>query len=542
MSSWIGDLRVGKTVRKMWNSSAVAGESITRATNGTISVYKDGGTTQSTTGVTDTEDFDGLTGVHLVAIDTSADGTFYSAGSDFEVVLSAATIDGKAINATLFSFSLENRSALMPTTDGRRLDVSTGGEAGVDWANVGSPATALSLSGTTVKTATDVETDTQDIQGRLPAALVSGRIDASVGAMATDVLTSGALAAGAVTEMQAGLATSAALATVQADTDDIQSRLPAALVSGRIDASVGAMASGVLTAAAIAADAITDAKVASDVTIASVTGAVGSVTGNVGGNVTGSVGSVATGGITAVSFTAGAIDSAAIAADAIGASELATSAVAEIQAGLSTLDAAGVRTALGLASANLDTQIGDLPTNSEIATSFGTVNATLATVVGYIDTEILAIKTVTDRVSGMLELDGSVYRYTVNALEQAPLGGGGGGGATPAEIADAVWDEMRVDHAGAGSFGEGAGVVLAEAVVIPTANQNADALLDRVNGVETGWTVRQAARIVLSVLSGKASGQATSTAKFRDMADTKDRIVATVDEDGDRTAVIRDPS
>lgn len=41
------------------------------------------------------------------------------------------------------------------------------------------------------------------------------------------------------------------IAAIQADTDDIQSRLPAALVSGRMDASVGAMASNVLTAAAI---------------------------------------------------------------------------------------------------------------------------------------------------------------------------------------------------------------------------------------------------------------------------------------------------
>jgi uncharacterized protein YaiE (UPF0345 family) len=186
MSAYLGDFRTGKTIRKMWNSNAIAGESITRATNGTISVYKDGGTTQSTTGVTDTEDFDSLTGVHLVAIDTSADGTFYSAGSDFEAVLSAATIDGKTINATLFSFSLENRSALMPTTDGRKLDVSAGGEGGVDWANVGSPTTTLNLSGTTVKTATDVETDTQDIQSRLPAALVSGRMNSDVVAISGD--------------------------------------------------------------------------------------------------------------------------------------------------------------------------------------------------------------------------------------------------------------------------------------------------------------------------------------------------------------------
>jgi hypothetical protein len=42
--------------------------------------------------------------------------------------------------------------------------------------------------------------------------------------------------------------------TILADTNDIQTRLPAALVSGRMDASVGAMAADVITAAATAAD------------------------------------------------------------------------------------------------------------------------------------------------------------------------------------------------------------------------------------------------------------------------------------------------
>jgi hypothetical protein len=44
--------------------------------------------------------------------------------------------------------------------------------------------------------------------------------------------------------------------TLQAEVDDIQSRLPAALVDGRIDASVGAMAVNVLTASALATDAV----------------------------------------------------------------------------------------------------------------------------------------------------------------------------------------------------------------------------------------------------------------------------------------------
>jgi hypothetical protein len=58
--------------------------------------------------------------------------------------------------------------------------------------------------------------------------------------------------------------------------------------------------------------------------------------------------SLANGSILAATFAAGAIDAAALATDAAN----------EIRTGLSTLDAAGVRTALGLATANLDAQLG----------------------------------------------------------------------------------------------------------------------------------------------------------------------------------------
>lgn len=127
-------------------------------------------------------------------------------------------------------------------------------------------------------------------------------------------------------------------AAIETDTQDIQGRLPAALVSGRIDASVGAMAANVLTATAIATDAITAAK---------------------------------------------------IAPDAIGASELAADAASEIATavwaattrlltagtnivlakgtgvtGFNDLDAAGVRSAVGLASANLDIQLSAIDTKT----------------------------------------------------------------------------------------------------------------------------------------------------------------------------------
>jgi hypothetical protein len=60
----------------------------------------------------------------------------------------------------------------------------------------------------------DIESDTQDIQSRLPSALVSGRIDASVGAMAANTVTASALATDAVAEIQIGLALESTLTVI----------------------------------------------------------------------------------------------------------------------------------------------------------------------------------------------------------------------------------------------------------------------------------------------------------------------------------------
>lgn len=89
-------------------------------------------------------------------------------------------------------------------------------QTGDTFDRLGAPAGAsVSADVAAVKTQTAaIEVDTQDIQSRLPAALVSGRMDASVGAMASNVMTAAALATDAVTEIQSGLATSAALTTV----------------------------------------------------------------------------------------------------------------------------------------------------------------------------------------------------------------------------------------------------------------------------------------------------------------------------------------
>lgn len=68
----------------------------------------------------------------------------------------------------------------------------------------------------------------------------------------------------------------------------------------------------------------------------------------------------------------------------------------------------------------------------------------------------------------------------------------------------------------------------------------AAAILTLANGIESGYTLKDTLRIMLAALAGKAAGAATTTMTFRDPADTTDRITATVDADGNRSAVTLD--
>lgn len=73
-----------------------------------------------------------------------------------------------------------------------------------------------------------------------------------------------------------------------------------------------------------------------------------------------------------------------------------------------------------------------------------------------------------------------------------------------------------------------------------SASDNATGLLDLANGVESGLTLRQTMKIVAASLGGKCSGGGTGTIVFRNVADTKDVISATVDNYGNRSALTRD--
>jgi hypothetical protein len=96
------------------------------------------------------------------------------------------------------------------------------------------------------------------------------------------------------------------------------------------------------------------------------------------------------------------------------------------------------------------------------------------------------------------------------------------------------WASLLASNNSAGSFGE-------FVQALPSAMAISTELLDS-SDVETGVTVKEALRIVLAALSGKISGAGTNTITIRDINDTTDRITATVDTNGNRTAVTVDGS
>lgn len=153
-------------------------------------------------------------------------------------------------------------------------------------------------------------------------------------------------------------------AAIETDTQDIQTRLPASLVSGRIDASVGAIASGVDLTATMKA-----------------------------------------------------------------------SVNAEVDSALSDV---------GLTS----TVTGRI----DVAVSTRASQTSVDTLAGYVDTEVAAIKTVTDKLNTTLGAavgSPGEYEFTTDALRNAPSANV----PTVEQIADAVWDEAMSGHTTDGTYG-----------------------------------------------------------------------------------------
>ena len=106
--------------------------------------------------------------------------------------------------------------------------------------------------------------------------------------------------------------------------------------------------------------------------------------------------------------------------------------------------------------------------------------------------------------------------------------------------------QLGVNAVQAGGTAWGSGAITAAAIATGAIDADAlaadavDEILDE--AVEGSLTLRQVLRILLAALAGKSTGGGSGTINFRDQADSKNRITATVDVNRNRTATTVDGS
>lgn len=237
----LGDFLPWETVYCPLNTVDKAnGAPITLAGTPLARVHKDNNTTEDDSGITLTVDFDTRTGLHVVAVDLSADAAFYTFGGQFTIVLTQGTVDGVSVVGNAVGRFTIGRSrgllhagtlagisattATLPTGHGLSgmASVMIQLEAGTNArgkSRVGSlsgdtftPDPAWNADGETTPSGTIRYTmwpapngaasnvpkvDVEKWRGTQPNALQSGRVDSYMGAVASAVIAAGSFAAGA---------------------------------------------------------------------------------------------------------------------------------------------------------------------------------------------------------------------------------------------------------------------------------------------------------------------------------------------------------
>lgn len=595
------------------------------AANITPYVSKDYGAVTAVTDTSATEmDATNAPGYYLVDLtqgETDAEVLLLSAKS--------ATANIKVIGAPATVFPLPTLGVLSPTTKGRTLTIETDGMGHADlkeW--LGTAPLALSAqmvqsdvqavnAGTTaadnLKLAGDAYSATRGLAG---TALPAAAADAAGGLI---ISTAGALNADAqradITAIleDTGTTLQGVVSSIQADTDNIQTRLPAALVSGRMDSSVGDMAANVLTDAATAADF--EAKIADVVwdEIASghvAAGSFGQRVGLIRAN------TAAAGGATTITLdgSASAVDNfyngtiiyltagtgvgqARIIEGYVGATKVATvvawatqpdstsvfvvipfgsipgaSAPTAAQVADAVWDEATVghttsgtfgeqcktdiddilvdtgatldgRIPSALVGGRMDSSVGAVAANAITAAAIADGAIDAATfAAGAIDAAAIAANAIgaselaTDAVS---EIQAAVAAGSVASVTGAVGSvtgnvGGSVGSVAAGGIAAASFAAGAIDASAIAADAIGSSELATTAVTEIT-----DAILALT--IETGLTLKNALRVIAAAAAGKLSGAATATVVIRNAAaDDKNRVTATVDSSGNRSAVSLD--
>lgn len=322
-------------------------------------------------------------------------------------------------------------------------------------------------------------TGIDDLRTRLPSTLTpTGKMRSHVESMDADVvgplqIASGAfdadaLAASAVTKIQAGLAQATGI-------DDLRTRLPATLtLQGRMRAHVESMANETITAAVIASGAITADKIATNAIDADALASDAVAEIQAGLAMTTGIDDLRTRlpstltptgrmrsqveGMDLDTITAGVI-----ATDAVGALELSADAIAEIQAGLAQA-----------------TGIDDLRTRLP---SSLTITGRMRSQVEGIDPNVVMDTAIAPDAIGAEELAASAVAKIVAAIPSTT------------GIAGSVWEELRVAHGTVGSFGE--------RVNVDVAAIRAAIVTHIVDGNTFGFTVETTLDILRKILNNR---------------------------------------
>lgn len=132
-----GDIRLGDTIDIKFCTVQSTGAPTTLAGVPVISAYPGNSTTQLTAGITLTVDFDSVTGLHNVRVVASS-GNGYATATNYALVITTGTVNGvSAVGYVIGTFSIECRSALMPTTATRTLVVDAAGLADANTVKLG---------------------------------------------------------------------------------------------------------------------------------------------------------------------------------------------------------------------------------------------------------------------------------------------------------------------------------------------------------------------------------------------------------------------
>lgn len=337
-----------------------------------------------------TTDVTGFNDLSAAQVNTECDTALVDVGLTTTVTGRIdAAVSTRATSAQVDT-SLTTYGALKPTVAGRTLDVSTGGEAGLDWANVGAPTTTQNLSATTISTSQAV-------------ASVSGAVGSVTGNVGGNVTGSVGSVTGAVGSVTAAV-------TVGTNND----KTGYALTAGE-RTSIATTIWNTLTSALTTVGSIGKLLVDNiDAKISSITGGGGGsdpwLTPLPGSYTSGTAGNILGNRLDVAVSTRAAPGAAMTLTGAYDASKTASSqASVDLVAGYIDTEVAAIK-------AKTDNLPADPASAGTINTSFSGVNTKLDTIDDFVDTEVAAIKAKTDQLtftSG--RVDANVADVTLDA-------------------------------------------------------------------------------------------------------------------------------